>query len=149
MKFAWIENDRIRDVAPGNPAELYHPDIAKFYDTEVPDDAANGDGWVNGQLVKPEPPAPVEPPAPTQPTIPLIGPIAFQMLFKVDELVAIDAAKETNAAIRIFWKLLDDPRTDFVDRNLEPVQTMLRNLEAEGLIGAGRAEEILHGSVSK
>ena len=84
-----------------------------------------------------------------QTSIPLIGPIAFQMLFKVDELVAIDAAKETNPAIRIFWKMLDDPRTDFVDRNLEPVQTMLRNLEAEGLIGAGRAEEILHGSVSK
>lgn len=80
---------------------------------------------------------------------PKIGPIAFQMLFKVEELVAIDAAKEANPAIRIFWKLLDDPRTDFVDLNLEPVQTMLRNLEAEGLIGAGRAEEILHGSVSK
>ena len=148
MKKAWIENERIRDIAPGNPGELYHPDVAKFYDTEVPDDAANGDGWVNGQLVKPEPPAPVEPPVPTQPTIPLIGPIAFQMLFKVDELVAIDAAKDTNPAIRIFWKLLDDPRTDFVDRNLESVQTMLRNLEAEGLIGAGRAEEILHGSVA-
>lgn len=148
MKFAWIENDCIRDVAPGNPAELYHPDIAAFYDTEVPDDAANGDGWVNDQLVKPEPPAPVEPPAPTQPTIPLIGPIAFQMLFKLDELVAIDAAKDTNAAIRVFWKLLDDPRTDFVDRNLEPVQTMLRNLEASGLLAAGRAEEILHGSVA-
>ena len=149
MRKAWIENDRIRDICPGNPDELYHPDVAKFYDTEVPDDAVNGDGWVNGQLVKLEPPAPVEPPAPPQPTIPLIGPIAFQMLFKVDELVAIDAAKETNPAIRIFWKMLDDPRTDFVDRNLEPVQTMLRNLEAEGLIGPGRAEEILYGSVSK
>jgi hypothetical protein len=80
--------------------------------------------------------------------IPLIGPIAFQMLFKVEELVAIDTAKEANAAIRIFWKLLDDPRTDFVDRNLEPVQTMLRNLEAGGLLAAGRAEEILHGSVT-
>lgn len=81
-------------------------------------------------------------------SVPLIGPIAFQMLFKVEELVAIDAAKETNAAIRIFLKLLDDPRTDFVDRNLESVQTMLRNLEAGGLIGPGRAEEILHGSVA-
>ena len=81
--------------------------------------------------------------------IDLIGPIAFQMLFKVEELVAIDAAKETNTAIRIFWKLLDDPRTDYVDRNLEPIQTMLANLEADGLIGSGRAEEILHWSVSK
>ena len=147
MKKAWVENERIRDAAPGNPEELYHPDVAKLYNTDVPDDAVNGDGWVNGQLVKPEPPVYPDLPQPATP-IPLIGPIAFQMLFKVDELVAIDAAKETNAAIRIFWKLLDDPRTDFVDRNLEPVQTMLRNLEAEGLIGAGRAEEILHGSVA-
>jgi hypothetical protein len=65
MKYAWIENDRIRDVAPGNPVEFYHPDVAAFYDTQVPDDAANGDGWVNGQLVKPEP-APAPAPAPRQ-----------------------------------------------------------------------------------
>jgi hypothetical protein len=63
MKYAWIENNCIRDIAPGNPVEFYHPDVAKFYDTQVPDDAANGDGWVNGQLVKPEP-APPAPPAP-------------------------------------------------------------------------------------
>lgn len=63
MKKAWIENARIRDIAPGNPAEFYHPDVAKLYDTLVPDDAANGDGWVNGQLVKPEP-APPPPPSP-------------------------------------------------------------------------------------
>lgn len=148
MPKAWIENDRIRDIAPGNPDELYHPDIAKHYDTDVPDEAENGDSWVGGQLIKPEPAQPIDP-APLVLHIPLIGPIAFQMLFKVDELVAIDAAKDTNAAIRIFWKLLDDPRTDFVDRNLESVQTMLRSLEAEGLLAAGRAEEILYGSVSK
>lgn len=65
MKYAWIENDRIRDVCHGgDPAECYHPDVAKFYDTLVPDDAANGDGWINGQLVKPEPPPP--PPAPAR-----------------------------------------------------------------------------------
>jgi hypothetical protein len=53
MKYAWIENDKIRDVAHSNPAEIYHPDVAKFYDTQVPDNAVNGDGWVNGALVKP------------------------------------------------------------------------------------------------
>lgn len=68
MKFAWIEDGRIRDVAHSNPNDIYHPDVAKFYDTQVPDDAVNGDGWVNGQLVKPEPPppAPPAPPAPRQ-----------------------------------------------------------------------------------
>jgi len=55
MKFAWIENGKVRDIAPGNPAEFYHPDIAVFYDTEVPDEAENGDGWVDGVLVKPQP----------------------------------------------------------------------------------------------
>jgi hypothetical protein len=146
MKKAWVENGLIRDIAPGNPEELYHPDVAKFYTTDVPDNAENGDGWVNGQLVEPEP-AP-EPPAPVH-TIPLIGPIAFQMLFKVEELVAIDAAKEANAGIRIFWKLLDDPRTDYVDRNLEPIKAMLHSLEQAGLLGTGRANEILTGEVAK
>ena len=65
MKYAWIENQRIRDVAHSNPSEIYHPDVAVFYNTQVPDNAVNGDGWVSGALVKPEPPAPA-PPAPRQ-----------------------------------------------------------------------------------
>jgi hypothetical protein len=60
---AWIENEKIRDIAQGDPLKIYHSDVAVFYDTEVPDDAANGDGWVNGKLVKPEPlPEPPLPP---------------------------------------------------------------------------------------
>jgi hypothetical protein len=35
-----------------------------FYDTEVPDDAVNGDGWIDGQLVKPVIPEPVPTPIP-------------------------------------------------------------------------------------
>jgi hypothetical protein len=64
MKYAWIEGQKIRDVAPGNPNEIYHPDVAVLYDTQVPDNAVNGDGWVGGQLAKPEPalPAPPTPP---------------------------------------------------------------------------------------
>ena len=56
MKYAWIENDKVRDVCHGDPDDCYCPDIAKFYDTQVPDNAENGDGWVNGVIVKPEPP---------------------------------------------------------------------------------------------
>jgi hypothetical protein len=65
MKYAWIENDKVRDVAHSNPEEIYHPDVASYYTTQVPDDAVNGDGWVNGQLIKPEPPVPPAP-APRQ-----------------------------------------------------------------------------------
>lgn len=52
MKWAWIEDDRVRDIAPGEPSNWYHPDVAVFYDTEVPDEAENGDGWVDGVLTK-------------------------------------------------------------------------------------------------
>lgn len=62
MKYAWIENNKVRDIAPGNPAELYHPDVAAFYTTQVPDDAINGDGWVNGALIKPVIPEPTPEP---------------------------------------------------------------------------------------
>lgn len=63
MKYAWIENEKIRDICQGgDPSECYHPDVAKFYDTLVPDDAVNGDGWVNNQLIKPPPVVVVPPP---------------------------------------------------------------------------------------
>lgn len=55
MKFAWVENNQIRDVCHGDPTMCYHPDVAVFYSTEVPDDAQNGDKWVDGVLVKREP----------------------------------------------------------------------------------------------
>jgi hypothetical protein len=140
--FARIINGVAVDVS-SNPTEQFHPDIAKDF-VPVTDQVESGWSVSAGKWI---PPAPVEPITPAA-VYSKVGPIAFQMLFKVDELVAIDAAKETNPAIRIFWKLLDDPRTDYVDRNLEPVQTMLRSLEAGGLLAAGRAEEILHGSVA-
>lgn len=53
MKYAWIEDGKVRDVCHGNPNDCYHEDIATLYNTMVPDDAVNGDGWVNNQLVKP------------------------------------------------------------------------------------------------
>ena len=148
MKYARIVADTAVDVQTESPEGFFTPDVVAEF-VKVPDQVENGWLLENGIWSAP-PPAPAPQLQPQLPGVPIlpIGPIAFQMLFKVDELVAIDAVKETNAAIRIFWKLLDDPRTDFVDRNLETVQTMLHNLEAGGLLAAGRAEEILHGSVA-
>lgn len=59
MKKAWIENGFIRDVAHATPSEIYHPDIATLYDTDVPDTAVNGATLVAG--VWTNPPAPVLP----------------------------------------------------------------------------------------
>lgn len=61
MKHAWIENDHVRDVAPGDPYQFYHPDIAAYYNTLIPDDIQQGakwDGerWVN-VIVLPHPDA--------------------------------------------------------------------------------------------
>ena len=147
MKYARIVGSTAADVHTESPEGFFTPEIAAEF-VEVPDQVENGWLLKDGIWSAP-PPAPEPQLQPPVQLIPLIGPIAFQMLFKVDELVAIDAAKETNAAIRIFWKLLDDPRTDCVDRNLEPIQSMLQSLEADGLIGAGRAQEIIHGEAVK
>lgn len=52
MKYAWIENNKVRDVCEGgDPFKCYTADIAALYNTQVPDEAKNGDGWVNNQLV--------------------------------------------------------------------------------------------------
>jgi hypothetical protein len=59
MKKAWIENGFIRDVAHATPSEIYHPDVAALYDTDVPDDTENGDLFENGVVSKP--PLPVLP----------------------------------------------------------------------------------------
>lgn len=64
MKFAWIENNAIKDVCQGLPSNLYTPEVAAYYTTQVPDDAINGDGWINNQLIKPAP-QPL-PPLPTR-----------------------------------------------------------------------------------
>lgn len=64
MKYAWIQDEKIRDICQGgNPEDCYTPNIAVNYNTLVPDEAQNGDGWVNGQLI-PIPPEPPPPPSP-------------------------------------------------------------------------------------
>ena len=63
MKYAWIENDTIKDVCQeGNPFDFYTPNVAAYYNTLVPDEAKNGDGWVDGQLIPYVPPTPTPPP---------------------------------------------------------------------------------------
>lgn len=62
MKHAWIENNIVRDIAPGEPTEFYHPDVAKFYDTLIPDDVEHGASLVDGAWINPSPhPTPAQP----------------------------------------------------------------------------------------
>jgi hypothetical protein len=62
MKKAWIENNRVRDIAPGEPADIYHPDVAVLYDTDIPDDIVAGAELVDGVWINPPPPVFVPPP---------------------------------------------------------------------------------------
>ena len=64
MKYAWIENNAIRDIAWADPKDIYHPDVAKFYDTLVPDDAKNGYLWDGVNATEPEPTVSTPEPAP-------------------------------------------------------------------------------------
>jgi hypothetical protein len=144
MKHAWIENNRIRDIAPGNPADLYHPDIAAFYDTLVPDDAANGDGWVNGALVKPEPPAPVEPPPPVT-VYPQVSPVQFKLLFTSPERIAIKASADP--VVQDFFDIVNDLRLTHVDLGLQSTQDALSYLVSVNLLTTERRAEILLGQV--
>lgn len=144
MRKAWIENDRIRDIAPGDLDALYHADVAKLYDTEVPDDAANGDGWVNGQLVKPEPPAPVEPPEPVA-TPPKVSPVEFKLLFTSAERVATKAARTSDPVVDDFYDIIEDPRLTHVDLGLQSTKDALVYMASQRLLTTERVEEILSG----
>lgn len=145
MRKAWIENDVIRDIAQaGDPFAFYHPDIAKHYDTEVPDEAENGDGWVNGQLVKP---APLQPPEPPALTPPQVSSVEFKMLFTSAERVAIREARKTDAVVDDFFDLVEDPRLTYVDLALPSVQGALQYLVAVELLTEERVPEILSGKV--
>lgn len=146
MKKAWIENAQIRDIAAGNPSDLYHPDVAALYDTGVPDNAENGDGWVNGELVKPAPPAPV---APVDAVVvpPKLSPIEFMLLFTSPERISIKAARATDAVVEDFFSIVQDPRLTFVDLGLQSTQDALSYLVMQGLLTMERRATILMGQV--
>ena len=140
MKYAWIESQRIRDIAPSNPAELYHPDVAKNYDTLVPANAANGDGWVNGALVKP---VPLPPPVPVAPKPPIVSAIQYKMLFTAQERIAAKASADP--VVMDLQDLLNDPRTTSVDLSLKSISDALDYMTSIKLLAAGRKAEILTG----
>lgn len=140
MNYAWIEDQRIRDIAPGNPAELYHPDVARNYDTLVPANAANGDGWVNGALVKP---VPLPPPAPVTPKPPTVSAIQYKMLFTSAERIAAKASADP--VVVDLQELLNDPRTTTVDLSLKSISDALDYMTSIKLLAPGRKDEILTG----
>ncbi len=64
MKYAWIELNKIKDIAQGVPSAIYHPNIALNYTSIVPDNAEVMDNWDGFILTKYIPPVPIVPPEP-------------------------------------------------------------------------------------
>lgn len=144
MKYAWLEAQIIRDICHGNPSECYHPDIAAHYDTEVPDDAENGDTFANGVLTKRPIPEPVVP-APVAPVPPKVTVIEYKMLFTSAERIAAKAS--TDPVIQDLQELMNDPRTTHVDLALKSISDALDYMTGLGIIAVGRKAEILTGVV--
>ena len=59
MKYAWVENNKIRDVAT-NPTEQFTPEVAAFYSTEVVDDVQPGWELIDGVWTAPSVPTQVD-----------------------------------------------------------------------------------------
>jgi hypothetical protein len=53
MKYAWIEENTVRDICPGHPDLHYTPEIAAFYNTQVGDDIQMGATLVSGTWTNP------------------------------------------------------------------------------------------------
>jgi hypothetical protein len=145
MKYAWIENDKIRDIAHSNPSEIFHADVAKFYDTQVPDEAVNGQGWDGTNLIPiPVPEVVIPEPVPVVP--PKVSVIEYKMLFTVQERIAIKTS--TDAVIQDLYELLNDQRVDTVDLSLKSISDALDYMTALNILVVGRKAEILLGKVT-
>lgn len=144
MKKAWIENHTIRDIAQGEPASIYHPRIAAFYNIDVPDEAQNGDSYIDGVWTAKPAPEPVvsEPVAPVPPKV---SPVEFKLLFTAQERVAIKTSND--ATVQDFFELVNDPRLTHVNLALQSTQDALAYLTAIGILDAGRYEQIITGNV--
>ena len=146
MRYAWTENDIIRDVCHGNPAECYTPDIAAHYSTEVPDEAQNG--WVKegNTWIAPPVPEPGPQPEPVV-TYPKVTPVQFKMLFTSAERIAIKAAKATDPVLEDGFEILEDPRLAEVELGIKSNQDLLLYMVSKGLITDARRLEILTGAI--
>lgn len=144
MKHAWVEETVIRDLTSSNPFEIFNPEVAKFYDTEVPDGAEAGDMWVNGEIVKPTPPEP--PPEPESPP-PKVTPVEFKLLFTSAERVIIKTERAVDPVIDDFYDIVEDPRLTHVDLDLQSTKDALNYMASKNLLTPERVLEILQGVV--
>lgn len=142
MNFARIINDTAVDVST-DPTNSFHPTIAADF-IEVPDDVVVGSKRdAEGVWTPPTPPTPPEPPAPEPAVPPIVGPIAFKLLFTAQERIAIKTSEDP--IVLDFFSIAEDPRTTEVNLALSSTQEALTYLTTVGILAEGRKEQILTG----
>ena len=147
MKYAWIENNKIRDIVEVDPFTIFHADVAKNYSTEVEDNVKDNaeliDGvWVNP--VTPEPDPDYVAPEPEK-VYPKVTPLEFKMLFTSQERIAIKEAKVTDEILQDGFEILEDPRLTVVDLGLASNHGFIDYMVTLGLVTTERADEIKSG----
>ena len=149
MKYAWIENNKIRDIVEVDPFTIFHADVAKNYNTEVEDNVKDNAELVDGVWVNPTTPEPdpdYEPPEPEK-VYPKVSPLEFKMLFTVLERIAIKEAKATDEILQDGFEILDDPRLTVVDLGLESTRGFIDYMATLGLFTTERADKIKSGII--
>lgn len=144
MNFARIINDTAVDVST-DPTNSFHPTIAADF-IEVPDDVVVGSKRdAEGVWTPPTPPTPPKPPAPEPAVPPIVGPIAFKLLFTAQERITIKTSEDPIALD--FFSIAEDPRTTEVNLALSSTQEALTYLTTVGILAEGRKEQILTGAL--
>lgn len=141
MKKAWIENNTVRDIAQGNPSDIFHADIAAHYDTDVDDTVTVGASLVSGVWVNPVVVVPVAPVV----TLPKLSPIEFKMCFTSSERIAIKTLMTTDAIVADAFSILEDARLKEVDLAKKSNQDLIDYLVSKTVLTADRAVEVKAG----
>ena len=149
MKYAWIENNKIRDIVNADPFTVFHADVAKNYNTKVEDNVEDNaelvDGvWVNP--VTPEPDSDYVIPEPEK-VYPKVSPLEFKMLFTAQERIAIKEAKATDEVLQDGFEILEDTRLTVVDLGLASTQDFIDYMTSLGLLTTERADKIKSGII--
>ncbi len=135
-------------------AQIINGKVHGVFDYETLPEFASNIEMVSIDGVDPEPKAgwhydgasfsePVQPPAPDYGT--QVTRLAMRNRFTFQEKVAIETAAESSPSVRVWLKDLEV--STFIDLSRPDTQAGVHQLEVDGLIGAGRADEILNSPV--
>ena len=131
------------------PLDAVKPDLAAQF-VSYPDGTVVEPGWIDQQNGSFAPPPPPPPDAP-MPVPAVISRIDFMQLFTIAEQAALREQADIprsdvanfDGLFHAFWEMLHDPQMTTVDLGKEITENGVDYLETVGLIGPGRAGQIL------